>query len=128
MDRKLYGENHPMVGIVLNNLANLVQRKGDYDAAESLYREAIAVKRHTFPENHWDIATVKSLLGGCLIAARRYRDAEPLLLESYPPIAAQFGAAHNRSLVALRRIGDLYEAWGKPDQASEWRAKLPAKR
>ena len=125
MDRRLYGEDHPMVGVVLNNLANLLQRKGDYAGAESLYREAIAVKRRTFPENHWEVATVKSLLGGCLIAAQRYRDAEPLLLESYPVIAAQFGAAHNRSLVALRRVVDLYQAWGQPAKAAEWRAKLP---
>ncbi len=125
LDRKLYGEDHPVVAIVLNNLANLVQRQGDYGGAESLYREAIAVKRRTFPENHWEVATVKSLLGGCLSAARRYRDAEPLLLESYPVIAAQFGDAHNRSRVALRRIIDLYDAWGKPDKTSEWRAKLP---
>ena len=26
---------------------------------------------------------------------------------------------------ALERLVQLYDAWGKPDQAAEWRAKLP---
>lgn len=28
---------------------------------------------------------------------------------------------------ALERLVQLYDAWGKPDQAAEWRAKLPKK-
>ena len=71
------------------------------------------------------MATVESLLGGCLTAARRYREAEPLLLKSYPILREAFGDSHNRTRVALGRIVDLYDAWGKPDKAAKYRVMLP---
>ena len=125
MDRKLLGESHPLVATLDTNLAALLQRKGDYAAAESLYRQAMEVDRKVFPADHWEVATIKSLLGGCLILAGRYREAEPLVLESYPIIKSNFGDSHNRTRVALRRIVDLYKAWGKPMQAAQYAALLP---
>jgi hypothetical protein len=68
--------------------------------------------------------TIASLLGGCLTAARRYGEAEPLLLESYPIIKASFGDAHPRTGVALKRIIDLYEGWGKRDKATQYRTMV----
>jgi eukaryotic-like serine/threonine-protein kinase len=123
--RTAFGESHPQVATYVNNLARLLQLKGDYAAAESQYREAIEVNRKVFPEDHWQIATIKSLLGGCFMDERRYREAEPLLLESYPIIRSSFGPAHNRTVVAGRRIVDLYKAWGKPQKAAEYAAMLP---
>jgi non-specific serine/threonine protein kinase/serine/threonine-protein kinase len=125
MDRKILGESHPTVAAFVNNLAALLQRKGDYAGAESMYRQAIELNRKVFPEDHWEIATIKSLLGGCLSAAGRYGEAEPLLLESHPIIRSSFGDSHNRTLVAVRRIVDLYNAWGKPRQAAHYAAMFP---
>ena len=34
-------------------------------------------------------------------------------------------AAKPRLTEALERLVQLYDAWCKPDQAAEWRAKLP---
>jgi serine/threonine protein kinase len=124
MDRRILGEQHPTVATVLNNLANLRQRMKDYPGAEALYREAIELKRQAFSDRHWEVATVKSLLGGALTEARRYDEAEPLLLESYPVIRAEFGDAHPRTLVALRRIVNLYDAWGKADRGAQYKALL----
>ncbi len=125
MDRKILGAEHPNVAVSLNNYANLLQRKGDYAAAESMYRQALELKRKAYPQGHWEIATIESLLGGCLTLAHRYRDAEPLLLGSYPIIRANFGPSHNRTVVALRRIVELYTAWNKPEKAAPYAAQLP---
>jgi len=125
IDRRILGDGHPTIAIFVNNLARLLQHKGDYDAAELQYRQAIEVYRKTYPEDHWEIATVKSLLGACLMEARRYGEAEPLLLESYPIIRSNFGGSHNRTIVALRRIVDLYNAWGQPQKAARFAAMLP---
>jgi serine/threonine protein kinase/Tfp pilus assembly protein PilF len=124
MNRRILGENHPIVATFVNNLATLLKRKGDFNGAESLYRQAIDAERKVFPEDHWEVATIKSLLGGCLTAERRYREAEPLVLESYPIIESQFGDSHERTRVALRRIVDLYSAWGKPTEASRYKILL----
>ena len=120
IDRITLGDTHPAAATCVNNLANLLQRKGDHTGAEALYKEAIRLKRLTFPEHHWEVATIQSLLGACLVAARRFNEAEPLLSESYPVIRRNFGETHNRTTVALQRIIDLYEKWGKPDQAASW--------
>jgi tetratricopeptide (TPR) repeat protein len=125
IQRKVLGESHPGVAVIVNNLAALLQRKGDYAGAETLYRQAIELNGKVYAEDHWEIATIKSLLGGCLVAQGRYREAEPLLLESYPIIKSNFGDSHNRTLVALRRIVDLYKAWGKPQKSAEYAAMLP---
>jgi len=126
MNRTIFGDEHPFIATVVNNLANVLQRKGDHAGAIPLYREAIAMKAKIFGGGHWEVATVESLLGGCLLTMKRYSEAEPLLLKSYPVIRSQFGPSHNRSVVALRRIIDLYEGWGRRDRAELYRAELPA--
>lgn len=64
------------------------------------------------------------MLGECLTAQQRYAEAEPLLLESYPVLKAKLGEQHARTVDALRRLVALYEAWGQPDKASDYRAML----
>ncbi len=61
---------------------------------------------------------------------KNYAEAEPLLLQSYqglqqrqaslPPILT----APRRITEALERLVQLYDAWGKPAQAAEWKKKL----
>ena len=55
---------------------------------------------------------------------QRFREAEPLLLRSYSIIRDEWGDANRRSRNASDRIVDLYHAWGRPEKAAEWRAKL----
>ena len=124
MDRKFLGENHPYIAITLNNLGGLQVNKGAYEEAEQSFREAIAVFKKTFPENHWQIANANSLLGGCLSKLGRYSEAEKFLVESYSIINKQFGASHRRTIAALKRVIELYDAWGKSDKAEEYRVKI----
>ncbi len=124
MDRKFLGENHPYIAITLNNLGGLQVNKGAYEEAEKSFREAIVVFKKTFPENHWQIANVNSLLGGCLSKLERYGEAEKLLVDGYSIINKQFGASHRRTIAALKRVIELYDAWGKSDKAEEYRVKI----
>ena len=78
------------------------------------------------PKGHWLIANTESLLGACLAAQGRHADAEPLLLGSYATLATTPGAPPQRVSEALDRIVSLYQVWGKPEKAAEWRAKRPA--
>ncbi len=65
-----------------------------------------------------------SVLGAALTGLGRYDEAEPLLLQSYPDILEDRGPEHRRTREAARRIVALYDAWGKPDLAAEWRARV----
>jgi hypothetical protein len=70
-------------------------------------------------------AATESLLGGCLTALGRYEEAESLLLGSYARIAPTGEEADDPTRAACQRIIDLYEIWGDPEKAAEWRTKLP---
>ena len=56
-----------------------------------------------------------------------FEEAEPLVLEAYPDIVRDRGAAHRRTREAVQRIIDLYEAWERPDRAEAWRGRLQAR-
>ena len=48
--------------------------------------------------------------------------AETLLLASHRDLAAILGERHRKALEAVRRVIELYDAWGKPSGAAHWRA------
>ena len=43
--------------------------------------------------------------------------------EGYQILEAALGADHGQSIKAIRSLADLYDAWGKPQQAAAWRVK-----
>jgi hypothetical protein len=69
-----------------------------------------------------------SLLGGALLGRGRYAEAEPLVVAGYRGMKdrADRLPMWERSylLAAAERVVRLYEEWGRPDQASAWKAKL----
>ena len=60
---------------------------------------------------------------------QKYADAEPLLHESYEglkTLAAENPALANSLTRAIESLVQLYEAWGKPEEAAKWRQQLEA--
>ena len=57
----------------------------------------------------------------------RYEEAEPHLVGALETLTSRFGSEDDRTRSALRRLIMLYEAWGKPEKAAEYRAMLPKK-
>ena len=106
----------------------LLQRK--YEASESLLREAI--NDYEKLPDRWERYLVQSMLGESLAGQRKYPEAEPLLLSGYQGIVKREGAIPEDDRVevetALDQIGQLYQDWGKAEQAAEWRAKLETRR
>jgi hypothetical protein len=95
--------------------------------AESFLRESLKLRRAALPGDHWLIASSEQVLGSCLFALHRYRDAEPLLLHAHRGLAATVGETHERTLDTRKSLIALYEAWDKPQLAREWRAELEFK-
>ena len=59
-----------------------------------------------------------------LKALGRFREAEPLLLESYTALQNDKGGGAKHAAEARERIVELYTKWGKPERLAEYRAKL----
>ena len=56
----------------------------------------------------------------------RYSESEVLLTEWYARLVALLGPTHDRTKTIGESLAGLYEAWGKPEKAAEWRTKLAA--
>jgi tetratricopeptide (TPR) repeat protein len=54
-----------------------------------------------------------------------FEKAEQLLLETIEGRRLKLGDTHPHMQQSLNNLIELYEAWGKPEKAREWRAKLP---
>ncbi len=115
-----------VTSVLLAHLGSALLAQGKASAAEPVLRECLRMRAESLPEQHWQRANAASLLGECLTGLSAYDEAEQLLVDSHSVISAQLGETDQRTLAALRRIIALYDASGEPEQAREWRAKLPA--
>jgi non-specific serine/threonine protein kinase/serine/threonine-protein kinase len=108
------------------DLALAYLSEGKFAQSEPLVREALEFNRKEQPDD-WERFRVESLLGASLAGQKKYAEAEPLLVEGYEGLLARkdrIDVSKLRNLdEALKRLGQLYEAWGKPEQAAEWRKK-----
>jgi tetratricopeptide (TPR) repeat protein len=113
----------------MNRLATTQVALGQFDKAEALLRESLAIREDRRPDE-WETFHTKSMLGQSLLGLKRYADAEPFLLAGYEGIKLREAklSKQNRSYLtdALDRVVQLYDAWGKKDKADEWRTKAEA--
>ena len=95
--------------------------------AEAALREALAHFKKT-PAAAVATFNVQSLLGRALLGQKKYAEAEPLLTQAYAGLVAhedQIPKTDRRRLTeAGEAIVALYEAWGRPKDAAEWRARI----
>ena len=122
--RRTLGTEHPSTLLLLNNLATLQVELGRAQDAEVLYTELLETAQQTLTEDHWMTLVFKRNYGKCLTALHQYERAEALLLHSYEGLKQTLSAEHEHTHKTLKIIVELYEAWGKSDQAAEYRAKL----
>jgi tetratricopeptide (TPR) repeat protein len=123
--RKALGNAHKETALVVARLAGALACDGRPGQAVPLAREGARSLEGQLPVDDADRAEGESILGYCLGKLRQYPEAEPLLLSSYKVLLSK-----EPGRLRTRRAGDailgLYEAWGKPEKAKEWRAKLAA--
>ena len=117
--------DHPSLGTELHNLARLLAERREFAEAEALYQEACALSDKRDGLNHWKSANLRSNYGNFLLDRGRYEEAEALLLGSYPVLRETLGPEHERTERNRERLVELYEAWGKPEKAAEYRALAP---
>jgi tetratricopeptide (TPR) repeat protein len=100
-------------------------------AVEELLRECLAIREKQAP-NLWTTFNTQSLLGGALLAQKKYAEAEPLLLAGHEGLKRQQtripAKSQVRLLEAIERLVQLYEAVDKEDDAARWRKELEATR
>jgi serine/threonine protein kinase/Tfp pilus assembly protein PilF len=125
--RRVLGDGHPDTVSALASLGRVRLGLRRYVEAESLLRAALSAQEKNSPDA-WQRYNIQSLLGACLAAQARFEEAEPLTVSAYQGLSQRHIAIPRDSWWALDqaagRIVQLYRAWGRPQQAAEWRRKL----
>jgi len=126
--RRVLGPDHPDTISVLDSLGRMRLEQLRYAEAEVPLQEAPSLQEKKSP-NSWERYDTESMLGASLAGQGKYSDAEALLLSGYRGLLNRESSipAPNRSAMkqAGGRIVQLYQDWGKPDQAADWRTRLP---
>ncbi len=125
--RKSLPKGHPESAQTLVTLGIVLTRANKASQAEAYLREALEIRLKVLPAGHWTTANVKSILGECLTVQKKFALAEPLLKEGYEEIKAALGEKHPRTIEALTRLPQLYDAWNKPQLVVKYRALLNSK-
>jgi hypothetical protein len=89
--------------------------------AEPIFRRLIEM---TPEQAALDLGMYRYHYGRCLTDLGRYAEAEPQLLAAHEHRSASFGQEHDETLACGRQIVALYEAWGRPEKAAEYRVLL----
>jgi hypothetical protein len=88
-------------------------------------RDCLKVRQQKQPDV-WTTFNTQSMLGGSLLGQKKYVDAESLLLEGYQGMKQREAqipkAGQARLREAVDRLIELYDGWGKKDEAARWRA------
>ena len=100
--------------------------EGKFSKSEPLAREVAETDRKTRPDD-WHRFRAESLLGASLAGQKKYSEAEPWLLEGYRGMVARGNQMELGESYHLDRAREwlvqLYEAWGQPAKAVEFRKK-----
>jgi class 3 adenylate cyclase/serine/threonine protein kinase len=124
--RRVLGSEHVDTLSSMSNLALVLQDQDKLAEAEMLLRQAFEIARTRLPQKHWFRGVLQAKYGNCLVRLGRYAEAEEHLLASHAELSDVLDATDARVQTVLSGLADLYSAWGKPDQAAEWWAKLTA--
>ena len=123
-------DDHPAVVPTFGLLAALYEAWGKPEEATRWLEELESIRRRRLEAalaeggaEDFDTGCRRGELGECLTRMGRYAEAEEQLLEAHRVLDAAVGDDHIRTIRAVRALVDLYEAWGKPAEAAEWRAR-----
>ena len=120
------GPDHPDTMDAQTNLALAYVSENKFAESEPLARGALEFDRKNLSDD-WQRFCAESLLGASLSGQKKYAEAEPLLVEGYQGMIERKGQMDVPDWYYVDRAHEwlvqLYQAWGKPEKAAEWKKK-----
>jgi tetratricopeptide (TPR) repeat protein len=115
--RQQLGERHPSVATTLAVKASLLLAQRHYRAAADAASEAEDILSSTQDASQWRMAMAMNAHGAALAGLGQFQAGEKLLRDSLPGLeGAPISGLTEKGRERLRQ---LYQAWGKPDQAEQ---------
>jgi tetratricopeptide (TPR) repeat protein len=108
------GSDHPEVGVALNNLAAIVQRRGDLGEAEALYRRVVAINESRFGAGSARLAVPLNNLATVLRKQDRLDEAERLYRRALALLEAEVAPEHPNLRVVRANLARLHASPRRP--------------
>jgi len=129
VQRRVFGEENSETLDIMQGLGLLYLKQHEYAQAAETLRKALTGYQKIL-SNTWRTHDTESMLGAALAAQKKYSDAEELLLSGYQGMLERQDTLPASERGALERAGksivQLYQDWGKLEQAARWRTRLGA--
>jgi len=124
---KKYGPEYRTVLAATTMIGKDYMGLHQYAKAELPLREALATYIKSKPDD-WRRYNLESLVAADLMGEKKYAEAEPLAVSGYEGMKQRESKLPMGAKPFLKEDGEraveLYQAWGKPQKAAEWRDKL----
>ncbi len=112
----------PALAELLDLLGGLfLDDREDPKSAEPLLRESLGIYRGEDPPDDWSLARMEVLLGTALARLQRFDEAEGLLLSGFKTLKTLEPESGESVQAASLRLAELYDAWGRPQEAERFR-------
>jgi eukaryotic-like serine/threonine-protein kinase len=128
LQTQVLGAEHPDTRISRVTLQNIYFQQGRFGEAEAIARQVLESSRRRVGDDHPETLTDMHNLATIVDAFKRYDDAEAIYLRTIQGKLKVYPPGHPSTGRSIQRLISMYERWGKPQKAAEWRARLaPAK-
>ena len=118
------GDTHPAVANNLTLRAIAQGETGNVQESERLYREALAMRRNLFGDDHPDVGISINRLAGFLSMRQRWGEIEPMLDEALVILEAHFPPEHFWVSSTKGMLSEVYSETGRTEEAlalaEEW--------
>jgi serine/threonine-protein kinase len=119
LERALAGDGKSLgVAVAMNGLANVLEERGDMDAAESVFRESLALRRELNPPGHSSIASPLQNLARLGLGAGRLETGAVDCAEALAIRLATMGEQHPTTLSARLLCASIDARAGRIEPAA----------
>ncbi len=113
----IYPADSPGRSMVIFNLGQVAEKRGDFVAAERQYREALVGQRKHYGDEHDRVAMQLNRLGIVLYRQKRLDEAETAMRQALAIYRKRLAAGHQRFAVVLLPLGQLLIERGRAEEA-----------
>jgi len=121
---RVLGAEHKETLNSRNGAALALLHLGRAKEAAEVYEQLLPVGLKALGENHPTLLSWKAHYGTCLRSLGRFEEAEEQLLAACESLSTQIGDGALRTQDVIEDLVELYDHWGKADQAALYRDRL----
>ncbi len=102
-------------------LAGLLVKRKDFAGAETLLKHTMGIAASLKPDDEAAVS-VQTAYAELDLSREHFADAEQRLQAIHEVLGKTLGPEHRRVRAVESRLAKLYDAWGKPERAAEYRS------